>query len=132
MTLTDDLERIATAAAPHGAVEAVLAAEPSLGNRTYLVALGGDDDRRWLVLDDAGAPVDERTRVKETASIVALSEVAGDLAEDEPPRLASPTYLDEVGATQQLQSFTEALRGATGVVDEFVLDVERGYLIPLR
>ncbi|HEX5448677.1 MAG TPA: hypothetical protein VFW85_01300 [Gaiellaceae bacterium] len=126
MTLTEDLERIAGAAADHGAVEAVLAAEVS-GARLYLVALGGDE-RRWLVLDDAGAPVDERLRVRDTASIVAMTEVVGELVDDEPPRLASPAYLDENGDP----SFAEGIRAATAAVDEFVADVERGYLLPLR
>lgn len=125
MTLQEDLERIAGAAADHGAVEAVLAAEVS-GARLYLVALGGDE-RRWLVLDDAGAPVDERALVRGTASIVAMAEVVGELADDEPPRLASPAYLDENGDP----SFAEGIRAATAAVDEFVADVERGYLIPL-
>jgi hypothetical protein len=174
MALTDDLERIAVAAAAHGPVAAVLAAEPAGGRRLYLVALG--DDRRWLVLDDAGQPVDRRGVVREVASIVALCELAGDIAgggdvaalraelhrlrevedadvEDaeeaagaleraigEPPRVATPAYLDEVGAaTHTLERtlgdlsspFAEALRAATGAVDEFVRDVERGYELPL-
>ncbi|HEY2327219.1 MAG TPA: hypothetical protein VGH52_07015 [Gaiellaceae bacterium] len=126
MALTDDLERIAQVAATHGPVEAVLAAEPSRGARVYLVALGGEE-RRWLVLDDAGGPVDDRALVRGAASIVAMSEVVGELAEDDPPRLASVEYLDEKGDP----SFADAIRSATSAVDEFVQDVERGYLIPL-
>lgn len=126
MTLVEDLERIAEAAAGHGPVEAVLAAEVS-DTRLYLVALGGDE-RKWLVLDDTGAPVDERTRVRDTASIVAMAEVVGELVDDEPPRLASPAYLDENGDP----SFADSIRGASGAVNDFVADVERGYLLPLR
>ena len=57
-----------------------------------------------------------------------------------PPRIASPAYLDEVGAaTLALERalgnvsspFSEALRAATGAVDEFVADVERGYVLTL-
>ncbi|MGN6797352.1 MAG: hypothetical protein ACTHKS_04330 [Gaiellaceae bacterium] len=80
MALEDDLERIAGAAAPHGAVTAVLAAEPASGLRRYLVALGDGEDRRWLVLDDAGAVVARRDDVRDTASIVAMCELAEDLA----------------------------------------------------
>ena len=126
MTLVEDLERIAGAAAERGPVEAVLAAEVS-DTRLYLVALGVEE-RRWLVLDDTGAPVDERARVRDTASIVAMAEVVGELVDDEPPRLASPAYLDENGD----QSFADSIRGASGAVNDFVADVERGYLIPLR
>jgi hypothetical protein len=80
MALTDDLERIAAVAAAHGEVTGVLAAEPSRGRRVYLVALGPEDSRRWVVLDDDGVPVDRREEVRDTASIVALCELAADLA----------------------------------------------------
>jgi hypothetical protein len=68
MGLDEDLERIAAAAAVHGRVTAVLAAEPASGLRRYLVALG-DDDRRWLVLDDGGVVVTARAEVRDTASL---------------------------------------------------------------
>jgi hypothetical protein len=80
MALTDDLERIAAVASAHGPVSGVLAAEPGRGRRLYLIAFGGDDDRAWLVLDDEGAPVTRRDDVRDTASIVAMCELAGDLA----------------------------------------------------
>jgi hypothetical protein len=80
MALTDDLQRIAAAASAHGPVSGVLAAEPGCGRRLYLIAFGGDDDRQWLVLDAAGAPITRRDDVRDTASIVAMCELAGDLA----------------------------------------------------
>ena len=178
MSLADDLERIAAAASRHGRVAAVLAAEPAGGRRLYLVALEEDDRRRWVLLDDGGAVVDRRTDVRETASIVAMCELAGDLAgggdlerlrselarirmveqppgieEAEaqalalervlgaPPRVASPSFLDEVGAAtirleralgEVASPFSDAIRGATGAVDEFVREVERDYLLPLH
>ncbi len=178
MALADDLGRIAAAAKGHGEVAGVLAAEPSPGRRLYLVALGRDDERRWLVLDDSAQPVDRRDDVRDAASIVAMCELAGDLAgggdleslrsqlarvrmveqpsgieEAEeaalalervigaPPRVASPAYLDAVGiATRALEQalgelsspFSTAIRSATGAVEEFVNDVERGYLVELR
>jgi hypothetical protein len=67
--------------------------------------------------------------------------LALELAVGSPPRLASPAYLDEVGAATltleralgELSSpFSEALRAGTGAVDAFVRDVERGYLTDLR
>ena len=177
MALTDDLERIAAAASAHGEVTGVLAAEPSFGRRLYLVALGPEDARRWVVLDDDGAVVERRDEVRDTASIVALCELAADLAgggdleqlrsqlaqvrmveqpagieEAEeaalelertigaPPRVASPAYLDAIGAaTTKLERalgettspFSSAIRSSTGAVEEFVADVERGYLTPL-
>ena len=80
MALTDDLERIAAAASQHGPVTGVLAAEPGRGRRLYLIALDEGEDREWLVLDEDGAPVERRDDVRDTASIVAMCELAGDLA----------------------------------------------------
>ena len=178
MALREDLERIAAAAAAHGEVTGVLAAEPARGRRLYLVALGADEARRWIVLDEEAKPVDRRDDVRDTASIVAMCELAGDLAGGgdleslrsqlaqvrlveqppgieaaegaalalervigAPPRVATPSYLDEVGvATRTLEQalgelsspFSTAIRSASGTVDEFVQDVERGYLVELR
>jgi hypothetical protein len=177
MALTDDLERIAAAASVHGAVSGVLAAEPGRGRRLYLIAFGRDDDRAWLVLDDDGMPVARRDDVRDAASIVAMCELAGDLAgggdletlrsqlaqvrmveqppgieEAEeaalvlertigaPPRVATPGFLDEVGAaTMALERalgetsspFSAAIRASTGAVEEFVADVERAYKLQL-
>jgi hypothetical protein len=80
MALAEDLERIAVAAAAHGEVVGVLAAEPGRGRRRYLVALGHDDSRQWLVLDDHAVPVVELEDVRDTASIVAMCELTADLA----------------------------------------------------
>jgi hypothetical protein len=144
--------------------------------RTYLVAYerGGEDSPGWLVLDDAGRPVERREDVRDTASIVAMCELAADLAGGgdleslraqlaqvrmveqppgieaaeeaalrlervigAPPRVATPSFLDEVGAaTIELEQhlgetsspFASAIRSGTGAVDEFVKDVERAYL----
>jgi hypothetical protein len=138
MALTDDLERIATSAASHGEVAAVLAAEPADGIRAYVVALGGEDDRRWLVLRDDGQPVTRREDIRDAASIVALCELAADTADGlgvdigEPPLLARPGFLDEMGAALiGRREFTDALRAGTGAVEEFVREVERGYAAPL-
>ena len=80
MSLSEDLEQAAAAASARGEVSAVLAAEPASGRRGYLVAFGEGDDRTWLALDDAFQPVVDRERVREIASIVVLSELAGELA----------------------------------------------------
>jgi len=178
MALADDLTRIAAVASAHGEVSGVLAAEPTGGRRVYLVALGPDEARRWLLLDDDGGVVTRRDDVRDAASIVAMCELAGDLAgggdleqlrqqlaqvrmveqppgieEAEeaalaleraigaPPRVAMPSYLDELGAAtvalertlgEASSPFSEAIRAATGAVEEFVRDVERGYLTELR
>jgi hypothetical protein len=176
--LRDELERIAAATAAHGKVSGVLAAEPAVGRRLYLVAFGEDDGRHWLVVDEAANAVDERGLVREVASIVVLCELAEELAgggeleelrarlaqlrvteqpagieaaeqaalELEravgvPPRVASPGYLDAVGAAAvtlehalgNVESpFSRALRSSTGAVDAFIADVEQRYRVPLR
>jgi hypothetical protein len=176
--LADELAEAARAAASRGEVTGVLAAEPSPGRRLYLVALGPADEAQWLVLDREGRVQDRREDVRATASIIALCELAGDLAGGgdlaglrqqlaqlrivenpegideaeeaatllervigQPPRVASPGYLDDLGAaTAELERalgdhsspFSAALRAGTGAVDEFVRDVERGYLVELR
>jgi hypothetical protein len=177
MTLSEDLARIAGAASAHGEVTGVLAAEPGQGRRLYLVALGSDESRRWVVLEDDGRPTERRDDVRDTASIVAMCELAADLAgggdleqlraqlaqvrmveqpagieEAEaaalalervigaPPRVASPAYLDEVGAAaivlerslgETASPFSTAIRSGAGTIEEFVQDVERGYLYDL-
>jgi hypothetical protein len=133
MALEDELGRAARAAAEHGPVSGVLAADTATAGRAYLVALGLDDARSWLVLDAEGVVVPERERVREVASLVILCELAAELADElaeemrrrsgeedlrasavealaqldrvvgQPPRLASAAYLDRVG---------EAARGA--------------------
>jgi hypothetical protein len=178
MALEEELARAADAAAVHGEVTGVLAAEPRDGLRFYLVALDTGDVARWTVLDGDGRDVDRREDVRSVASIVALCELAADvagggdlaalrqelarlrvlertegIAEAEeaadaleraigvPPRVASPIYLDGVGAaTAELESalgdvsspFAAALRAGSGAVNEFVKDVERRYALPLR
>jgi hypothetical protein len=81
--LREELEQIAARAAGHanGAeVAGVIPADASAG-RVYLVAFrDGDEATGWLVLDTAGAPLTDRATVRDTASLVALCEVAEDNA----------------------------------------------------
>ena len=178
MGLGDELERIAALATPYGEVTGVLAAETAAGVRLYLVSLRDDEERGWLVVDEAGTPVDDRGTVREVASLVVLSELVGDLAgggdlerlREElarlrvteappgieaaeetalaleraigaPPRLASPAYLDAVGAaTRALEAtlgehgspFADAISSASPAVESFVVEVETRYAQPLR
>ena len=177
MALGEDLERIAGAASAYGEVTGVLAAEPASGRRFYLVALGADESRRWVVRGDDCQPINAREDVRDTASIVAMCELAADLAgggdleqlrtqlaqvrmveqppgieEAEaaalalervigaPPRVASPAYLDEVGIAalvlerslgEAVSPFSSAIRSGAGAVEQFVQEVERGYLYDL-
>jgi hypothetical protein len=83
VALSDDVERIAAAAAGHaGAGEelaGVLAVEV-LGARVYLCAFAGAEGTSWLALDDAAQPVSDARLVREAASLAALCEVAEESA----------------------------------------------------
>jgi hypothetical protein len=121
MALADDLERAAAAAAPHGEVSAVLAAEPAPGRRSYLVALGEGEARAWLVLDGVGAPVTCREQVREAASIVVLCELAGELA--------GGGQLEELRARLVQLRLTEQPEGIE-VAEEAALALERAIGTP--
>ena len=121
-----ELGDVAKAAAAYGEVSGVLAAESAGGDASYLVAFeSGGGARDWLLLDAAGNPVDERPRVREVASLVAMCELAAEHAgaADE-ARVASPAYLDTVG--------TSELAASMAVVEAFVAEVEARYKLPLR
>jgi hypothetical protein len=139
VALSDDVSRIAEAAArfaaPGETLGAVIAVEPSSGERVYLCAFSGEDgSHSWLALDDAGAPVRNRTRIRDAASIAALVEVAEEstaapmVAE---PRLASPSYLDSLGAGAA-GDVAGALQGALPAIDELTRDLELNYKLELE
>jgi hypothetical protein len=84
VSLQDDLERIAMAAAGHAeegeSLAGVLAAEPVGRGRVYLCAFSSAEGHTWLALDDDGEPIGDREVVRQAASLVALSEVAEESA----------------------------------------------------
>ena len=120
-----ELEEVARLAAAYGEVTGVLAAESADGKASYLVAFGADEARGWLLLDAAAQSVDDRARVLEVSSLVAMCELAAEAAgtADE-ARIASPAYLDAVGGSD--------LAASMGVVEAFVSEVEARYKLPLR
>ena len=131
MALSEDVGRIAAAAAAHAGpgetVAAVLAVETAAGERMYLAAFSDvSGNQEWLALADDGAPVTSRERVREVASIAALVEVAEESAEQlaDGPRLASLPYLDSLGGDS-------SLAGALPAVDELTRDVENNYKLEL-
>lgn len=80
VALSDDLLRIAAAVGADGEVAGILAAEPASGRRLYLVAFGTEEAGEWLVVDDSGAPIVSREDVRDAASVIALCELAADVA----------------------------------------------------
>jgi hypothetical protein len=120
VALHDDLaaaaDRVAAFAEVGERLDAVLAAEPSSGRRVYLCAFSGGEARTWLVLGDEG-PVTKRNVVREAVSLTALCEVVGEAVGDEPPRLASPAYLDELGTPEVVASALPAVESLTEEVE---------------
>jgi hypothetical protein len=139
VAVIDDVRRIAEAAsrfAAHGEeLAAVLPVEPAVGERLYLCAYAGPDGAHtWLALEDDGAPVTARKRVRDAASIAALVEVAEESAEDPPPdgpRVASASYLDALGTTVQGGNVVGALQSALPAVEELTRDIEGNYKLEL-
>lgn len=131
MALSEDVSRIAAAAATHRApgqqVVAVLAVETATGERVYLSAFAdAEGQQEWLALDHGGVPVTSRERVREAASIAALVEVAEEAAEQvvEGPRVASLPYLDSIGGDA-------SIAGALPAVEELTRDIEQNYKLEL-
>jgi hypothetical protein len=134
--LDGDLRRTAEVAAAFASdgeeLVGIVPAEPAGGLRLYVCAYGREEEATWLVLDATGVPVEDRTLVRDAVSIAALCEVAEEAAGIDPdaPRIASPAYLDELGAASGPE-LGGAVKSATGTVDELLRDVERGYKLPL-
>src|SRR5215218_5690633 len=125
MGLDDDLRRTAEAAVVYAAdgeeLVGIVPAEPASGLRLYVCAYGREEEATWLVLDATGVPVEERALVRDAVSIAALCEVAEEAAgiESDGARVASPAYLDELGAGSGPE-LAAAVKGATGTVDELL------------
>lgn len=119
MALDEELEQAAAAAAAYGPVTAVLAAEPVSMGRSYLVALGEDEQRRWLVLDSALEPVGTREQAREVASIVVLCELAAELAgggalEELRTQLSQLRETESPPGIEEVESAVVALEQAIG------------------
>jgi hypothetical protein len=84
VALRDDLDRVALAAAalaePGEGLVGVVAAEPAPGERTYLCAYARGEERSWIVLDETGEPVADRAKIRRTASIAGMVELAEESA----------------------------------------------------
>jgi hypothetical protein len=140
VSLSEDVGRIAEAAARYAApgeeLAAVLPVEPASGERVYLCAfVQPDGTQGWLALDDRGSPLTNRTLIRDAASIAALVEIAEESAAVLPgdePRLASPAYLDSLGAATANGGVAGALQGALPAIDELTRDLELNYKLKLE
>ena len=140
MSLSEDVGRIAEAAARYAApgeeLAAVVPVEPASGERVYLCAFAlADGAQSWLGLDDRGSPLTNRTLIRDAASIAALVEVAEERAAvpaGDEPRLASPAYLDALGAAAANGDIAGALQSALPAIDELTRDLELNYKLELE
>src|SRR5438034_11811345 len=134
MALDQELRRIAEVAVTYcqdgEELAGIVPAEPAVGVRVYLCAYRDGEETSWLVLNADASPVEDHSLVRDAVSIAALYELAEEVAgEDESEaRVATPALLDSLGAAvEDRAAFVEAMKQATGTVDELVRDVERGY-----
>jgi len=140
VSLSEDVGRIAEAAAQYAAsgeeLAAVVPVEPASGERVYLCAFARvDGSQSWLGLDDRGSPLTNRTLIRAAASIAALVEVAEESAAvttGDEPRLASPAYLDSLGAAAVNGDVAGALQGALPAIEELTRDLELNYKLELE
>lgn len=116
----------------------MLPVEPASGERVYLCAFAlPDGTQSWLGLDDRGSPLTDRTLIRDAASIAALVEVAEEnaasasIGSGDEPRLASPAYLDSLGAAAANQGVAGALQSALPAIDELTRDLELNYKLKL-
>jgi hypothetical protein len=139
VSLSEDVARIAEAAARYASPEeelaAVLPIEPASGQRVYLCAYAlPDGTQSWLGFDEQGSPLTDRTLVRDAASIAALVEIAEEaagVATGDDPRLASPAYLDSLGGAAN-GDVTGALQSALPAIDELSRDLELNYKLKLE
>jgi hypothetical protein len=140
VSLSEDVGRIAEAAAWYAAsgeeLAAVMPVEPASGERVYLCAFArADGSQSWLGLDDRGSPLTNRTLIRAAASIAALVEVAEESAAvttGDEPRLASPAYLDSLGAAAVNGDVAGALQNALPAIEELTRDLELNYKLELE
>lgn len=123
--LADELVRIAALATEHAdpgdAVSAVIATEPAVGMRVYLVAYDGADGfRSWLAVDADGRAVTSRRDLRDAVTVAALCELASDAAGggDLDVLLARLQELRETEAPPGIEEAEEAARSLRAVLGE--------------
>jgi hypothetical protein len=124
MELAAKLHRIAEAAVsyagPEEALTGIVPAEPATGMRLYLCAYRRENGgNAWLVLDGAGRPVEERSKVRDAVSISALCELAeeaaggGDL-DDLRARLVALRLTEDPPGIDDAEAAIDGLEAALG------------------
>jgi hypothetical protein len=144
--LADELGRMAEAARAYAddgeELAAVIPAEPARGLLVFLCAFSAGEERSWIALRTDGQAVVDRSLLRDAVSIAALCELAEEYADGvdelgEPPRVASPAYLDAIGAAARRieegpgSRFTDAMKQGSVAVEGLTLEVESGYKLEL-
>ncbi len=116
MTLAGELERIAEKTG----ADAVLAAEPHAGERIYVCAFEeADGGRTWLAVERDAEPISERQRVRDAVSIVALCELAEEIAaggdlDELRSQLAALRMTEDPAGIEEAEEAALALQRALG------------------
>jgi hypothetical protein len=147
VSLSEELDQIAAAASVYidegEELAAVIPAEPGHGVRVFLCAFSDGNERSWIALRPDGRAVVDRSLLRDTLSIAALCELAEDCADgldvlEEPPRVATPAYLDAIAAAAQQaeqgpggSAFAEAMKQGSVAVEGLTVEVESGYKVDL-
>jgi hypothetical protein len=146
VSLTEELERIAGVARAYKddgeELAAVIPAEPAQGILVFLCAFSAGEERSWIALRPDGRAVLDRSLLRDAVSIAALCELAEEAADgvdeiEEPPRVASPAYLDAIGAAARRiepgpgSRFTEAMKLGSVAVEGLSAEVESSYKVEL-
>jgi hypothetical protein len=146
VSLSDQLDQVAAAAIAYAdegeELAAVIPAEPAEDLRVFLCAFTDGEERSWVALRPDGRAVLDRSLLRDAVSIAALCELAEDYADGldvvvEPPRVATPAYLDAIAAAarqaeQGLGSrFAEGMKQGSVAVEGLTVEVEAGYKVEL-
>ena len=146
MGLSEELEQVAAAALPYAdegeELAAVIPSEPAEGIRVFLCAFSAGEERTWIALRLDGRAVLDRSLLRDAVSIAALCELAEDCADEldvveEPPRVATPAYLDAIAAAARQaeeglgSDFVEAMKQGSLAVEGLTVEVEGGYKVEL-
>lgn len=112
--------RAAALAAGGEVLAGVVPVEAAAGARAYLCAFTDEAERSsWLVVDEDGRPVNDRSRVREAASLAALCELAeesaagGDL-DDLRARLTALRLTEDPPGIDEAEEAVTELQGVIG------------------
>ena len=139
MSLSEDVGRIAEAAARYAAPGEELAAVCPSSLRQASASISAhsrqaDGHQSWLALDDRGSPLTNRTLIRDAASIAALVEIAEESARSCrcPSRGSHRLSISTLSARRPHGDVAGALQSALPAIDELTRDLELNYKLELE